>query len=183
MSGDALELAKHRAKLTHGLILKVVEGLDDDSLAWRPLPRAHSLGWTLWHVARTADALWASVPDAASREQLWLGDDLARAWGLEETLMGTNGLGTGVDDDIAATLRPPKMSALVDYARRSFAALDQDIDRLDDDLWCKEHTSTFFDGPATVGRSVMAAIGHDSRHLGEMEYIKGLMGLRGSVTR
>lgn len=183
MSGEALELAKHRAKLTHQLLLKVVDGLDDEQLAWRPMPRAHSLGWTLWHLARTADAFWASVPDTDPKQQLWQREDLARKWGLDEALLGTNGLGTGVDDEVAAKLRPPAAPALMDYARRTFGALDAVIDRMDDPLWCREHTSTFFDGPATVGRSVMASIGHDNRHLGEMEYIKGLMGLRGSVTR
>ena len=35
----------------------------------------------------------------------------------------------------------------------------------------------------TVGELLLSHIyGHDSRHLGEMEYIKGLLGLRGSAT-
>jgi len=183
MSGDAIELARHRAKLTHQQILKVIEGLTDDQLAWRPLPRAHSMGWTLWHLARTADAFQASVPDPETRPQIWQSEDLANRWSLADALMGTNGLGTGVDDDVAATLSPPAKGGLVDYAKKAFGALDAIVDKMDDDLWCKDHNSTFFDGPATVGRSVMAAIGHDSRHLGEMEYVKGLMGLRGTVTR
>lgn len=183
MSGDALELAKHRAKLVHQQILKVVDGLSDEQLAWRPLPRAHSLGWTLWHLARTADTFQASVPDPSPRSQIWEADHLAGRWRLPTVLMGTNGLGTGVDDDAAATLDPPDKGALVDYAKKAFAALDAIVDRLDEPFWCREHTSSFFDGTATIGRSVVAGMAHDSRHLGEMEYIKGLMGLRGSVTR
>ena len=183
MSGDAIELAQHRAKLVHQQVLKAVDGLTDDQLAWRPVPRAHSLGWTLWHLARSSDAFQASVPHPEPKAQLWQAEDLANKWSLAEALMGTNGLGTGVDDDVAATLSPPAKGALLDYAKRAFGALDAILDDLDEALWCKEHRSLFFDGPATVGRSVMAAIGHDSRHLGEMEYIKGLMGLRGTVTR
>jgi hypothetical protein len=183
MTGDALDLAKHRAKLVHQQVLKVVDGLTDDQLAWRPVPRAHSLGWTLWHLARTADAFQASVPDPDTKTQIWQSEDLANKWSLAEALMGTNGLGTGVDDDVAATLRPPAKGGLVDYAKKAFAALDAIVDKMDDALWCREHSSAFFDGPATIGRSMIAAISHDSRHLGEMEYIKGLMGLRGSITR
>lgn len=183
MSGDALELAKHRAKLVHQQILKVVDGLTDDQLAWRPVPRAHSLGWTLWHLARSADALQASVPDPNTKEQIWQRDDLANKWSLAEALMGTNGLGTGVEDEVAATLNPPAKGGLVEYAQEAFGALDAIVDKTDEALWCREHGSTFFDGPATIGRSLIAAISHDSRHLGEMEYIKGLMGLRGTVTR
>lgn len=183
MPGGPLDLIRHRAKLVHEQILKAVDGLDEGQLAWRPLPRAHSMGWTLWHLARAADALQASIPDPGAKQQIWQAEGLATEWKLMDALMGTNGLGTGVDDDVAATLAPPERGALVDYAKMAFAAVDAIVDRLDDDLWCREHNSTFFDGPATVGRSLVAAIGHDSRHLGELEYIKGLMGLRGTVTR
>lgn len=182
-TGDPLDLAKHRAKLVHQQILKVVDGLSDDQLEWRPLPRAHSMGWTLWHLARSADAFQASVPDPETKPQIWQERDLAGKWRLADALMGTNGLGTGVDDDVAATLAPPEKGALLDYARQAFSALDAIVDRMDDALWCKEHMSLFLDGSATVGRSLVAAIGHDSRHLGELEYIKGLMGLRGTATR
>jgi hypothetical protein len=180
MSGDALDLAKHRAKLVHEQILKVVDDLTDDQLAWRPVPRAHSLGWTLWHLARGADTFQASVE---GRPQIWAADELASTWRLPSELMGSNGQGTGVDDEVAATLDPPTKGALVDYAKRTFAALDAIIDRMDDALWSREDTSKFFDEPATIGRRLIAGISHDSRHLGEMEYIKGLMGMRGSVTR
>jgi hypothetical protein len=183
MSGEALELARHRAKLVHEQILKVVDGLGDDQLAWRPAPRAHSLGWTLWHLARTADVFQASVPDPDTKPQIWQTEDLANRWSLSEKLMGTNGLGTGVEDDVAATLAPPPRGALLDYAKKAFGALDAIVDRLDEARWRNEHNGPFFDGPATVGRSVITGISHDSRHLGEMEYITGLMGLRGSVTR
>jgi hypothetical protein len=180
MTGDALDLAKQRAKLVHQQILKVVDGLTDEQLAWRPVPRAHSLGWTLWHLARCADTFQASVE---SRPQIWQADELASKWRLPSGIMGSNGLGTGVDDEVAATLDPPKKGALVDYAKKALGAFDEIVDRMDDALWSREDSSSFFDEPATVGRRLIAGISHDSRHLGEMEYIKGLMGLRGSVTR
>ena len=123
------------------------------------------------------------MPDPDTKTQIWQSEDLANKWSLAEALMGTNGLGTGVEDDVAATLRPPAKGGLVGYAKQAFGALDAIVDKMDDALWCKEHNSTFLDGPATIGRSMIAAISHDSRHLGEMEYIKGLMGLRGTVTR
>ena len=166
--------------MTRTFALKVVDGLSDDQLAWRPAPRAHSMGWTLWHLARCADKFAA---EASGASEIWVRDGLAAKWGLVDALHGSNGVGTGVDDETAATLRPPSKDVLVDYARRSFAALDAVVDGLDADAAAREARTFYFEEPAAVGRALVTSLAHDNRHLGELEYIKGLMGLRGTVTR
>ena len=180
MPADTLELAKQRSKTTRELVLKVVDGLTDEQLAWRPAPRAHSMAWTLWHIARCADKFAAQLGDT---KEIWAREGLAAKWGLAEILFGSNGLGTGVDDEIAATLRPPSKDPLVDYASRSFAALDAVVDRFDANAVAREQTTFFFDEPAAIGRAFITSIAHDNRHLGELEYVKGLLGLRGTATR
>ncbi|MDQ2915117.1 MAG: DinB family protein [Chloroflexota bacterium] len=180
MPADTLDLAKQRSKMTRELVLKVIDGLSDDQLAWRPAPRAHSMGWTLWHIARCADKFAAQAGGAA---ELWVKDGLAARWGLAEVLLGSNGVGTGVDDETAATLRPPSKDMLVDYARRSFAALDAVVDRFDADAVAREQTTFYFDEPASIGRAFVTSIAHENRHLGELEYVKGLLGFSGTATR
>jgi hypothetical protein len=180
MPADTLELAKQRSKMTRELVLKVVDGLSDEQLAWHPAPRAHSMAWTLWHVARCADKFAAQV---GSTKEIWTKEALAAKWGLAEILFGSNGLGTGVDDEIAATLRPPSKDQLVDYARRSFAALDAVVDRFDAEAVAREQMTFYFDEPAAIGRAFVTSIAHENRHLGELEYVKGLLGLRGTATR
>jgi len=180
MPADTLELAKQRSKMTRELVLKVVDGLSDEQLAWRPAPRAHSMAWTLWHLARCADKFAAQV---GNTPEIWLREGLAAKWGLAEILFGSNGLGTGVDDEIAATLRPPAKDPLVDYARRSFAALDAVVDRFDGEAVAREQTTFYFDEPAAIGRAFVTSIAHENRHLGELDYVKGLLGFRGSATR
>jgi hypothetical protein len=180
MTADTLDLAKQRSKMTRELVLKVIDGLTDDQLAWRPAPRAHSMGWTLWHIARCADKFAAQ---AGGGREMWISEGLATKWGLAEVLLGSNGVGTGVDDETAATLRPPTKDLLVDYARRSFAALDVIVDRFDANTVAREATTFYFDEPATIGRAFVTSIAHENRHLGELEYVKGLLGLRGTATR
>jgi hypothetical protein len=180
MTADTLDLAKQRSKMTRELVLKVIDGLTDDQLAWRPAPRAHSMGWTLWHIARCADKFAAQAGGGA---EMWISEGLATKWGLAEVLLGSNGVGTGVDDETAATLRPPTKDLLVDYARRSFAALDVIVDRFDANTVAREATTFYFDEPATIGRAFVTSIAHENRHLGELEYVKGLLGLRGTATR
>ena len=118
-----------------------------------------------------------------SSDLIWAREGLAAKWGLAEILFGSNGLGTGVDDEIAATLRPPSKDPLVDYARRSFAALDAVVDRFDAEAVAREQTTFYFDEPAAIGRAFVTSIAHENRHLGELEYVKGLLGLRGTATR
>jgi uncharacterized damage-inducible protein DinB len=180
MAADTLDLAKQRSKMTRELVLKVVDGLSDDQLAWRPAPRAHSMGWTLWHVARCADKFAAQAGGTA---EIWVREGLDTKWGLADILLGSNGVGTGVDDETAATLRPPSKDLLLDYARRSFAALDAVVTRFDADAVAREQTTFFFDEPAAIGRAFVTSIAHDNRHLGELEYVKGLLGFRGTATR
>jgi uncharacterized damage-inducible protein DinB len=180
MPTDTLDLAKQRSKFTRELILKVVDGLSDEQLAWRPAPRAHSMGWTLWHIARCADKF---AGEAGGTTEIWVGEGLATKWSLADVLLGSNGVGTGVDDETAATLRPPSKERLVDYARRSFAALDAVVERLDAEAVARERTTFFFDDPAAIGLALVTSIAHDNRHLGELEYVKGLLGLRGTATR
>jgi uncharacterized damage-inducible protein DinB len=179
----ALELAKQRAHLAHEQILKVVDGLTDEQLAWQPSRRAHSLAWTLWHIARCADKFASEAAPNGRRAEIWETEGLARRWGLEAALHGANGVGTGIDDALVASLRPPDRESLFSYARRAFAAVDDLVDRLDDAALAREHVSFFTEGTATVGRALFTSITHDNRHLGELEYIKGLLGLRGSATR
>ena len=75
------------------------------------------------------------------------------------------------------------MDLLLDYARRSFRALDAVVDRFDAEAVARERITFFFDDPAAIGRAFVTSIAHDNRHLGELEYVKGLLGLRGTATR
>lgn len=184
MSADPIDLVVQRSKLLRQFVLKLVDGLTDEQMSFRPAPTAHSIGWTLWHIARCADRFNADIPSADGRTQkeIWGREGLTKKWGLTEALLGTNGMGTGVDDAVAATLQPPAKDALLDYTTRAFAALDETVGTIDAQRWQTEHTSIFASTPVPVGRSLISSISHDSRHLGEMEFVKGLLGLRGSVT-
>jgi uncharacterized damage-inducible protein DinB len=177
----SLDLAKQRAKRAHEFILKVVDGLSDDQLGRQPSPHAHPMAWTLWHIARCADQL--AVELSGTRREIWLADDLARKWGVDAKMLGSNGAGTGIDDETAAKVRPPTKDQLLDYSRRAFAAADDAVAQLEESDMDREIDSAWLERRTTIGDSLFTALTHDNRHLGELEYAKGLLGLRGSVTR
>ncbi len=183
----SLELLVTASRLARARVLKVVDDLETDQLASRPSPTAHSLGWTLWHLARCADKYRSELPawpGNDDRTQIWERERLAERWGIAADLLGGLEVGTvDVDDATAARLLLPPRAALLDYARRAFAGLDAAVGLIDDDRLATEFTSLAADGRTTVGQWFVGAIAHDNRHLGEMEYAKGLLGLRGTVTR
>ena len=70
----------------------------------------------------------------------------------------------------------------MEYVTQVFAACDEAADSLDEATLNDVRASTFFGRDEIVGEVLLGAITHSNRHLGEMEYIKGLLGLKGTST-
>ena len=172
-----------RAKLTHQLTIDLAGGLSEDQLAWQPRPGAPAINWHLWHIARFADIVQATVAPVVGLpgEQIWERDGLHGAWGMPavETL-GWNSTGMGMADDATADL-PLPAHGLREYARRSFDAANAVCDALDGATFDAQLTD-YFDKPRFAGDVLLGHVAHASRHLGSMEALKGAMGLTGSVS-
>lgn len=170
----ALDLVRAKSSQARARILAIVSDLTDDQLAWRPTQRAHSIGFTLWHTARANDNVQA---DLTGHPLEWDAGGYAARWGHPE-----RGTGTGWDDERAAALALPRCEELFLYVRRVFDAADAATGALDDPALSRTVRSRFMGADSSIAEIVGSAIGHDNRHLGEIEYIKGLLGLRGTAT-
>ena len=169
-----LELVHAKSKQARARILAVVAELSDEQLAWRPAARAHSIGFTIWHTARADDNVQA---DLTGSDLEWVTGAYAKRWEHPE-----RGVGTGWDDERAAALPLPPKNELLAYVRRVFERVDAALGTIDDAAFSRVIESRFMEGDSTLGEVVMACMSHDNRHLGEIEYIKGLLGLRGTAT-
>ena len=174
VDGTTVAWVRAKAKQTRERALALVSELDDAQLGWRPSPGAHSMAWTLWHMARADDNFQAGVME---RPLVWAEGDFAARWGYPE-----RGAGTGMDDADAASLPQPSKSDLLAYVRRAFEAADEAVDLIDEARSPDVHHSPFMGGRSTYGETLVVSVTHDNRHLGELEYIKGLLGMRGSAT-
>ena len=169
-------LLSAKSAQTRARLLAVVRELSAEQLAWRPAPKAHSIGFTFWHIARADDNVFADLTGAAALE--WQRGGYAARWGHPE-----RGAGTGWEDERAASLPMPPKDELVGYARTVFESLDAAIAPLDPDAMVRPVARSRFMGTdTTVGEIVLVCMTHENRHLGELEYIKGLLGLRGTAT-
>src|SRR4051794_28745539 len=86
-----------------------VDGLTPDQLAERPSPRANSIGWLVWHLARVQDDHLAEVAD---REQVWTADGWQERFGLP---FDPDDTGYGHTSDQVAQVRGLEAEALVGY--------------------------------------------------------------------
>ena len=78
-------------RMTHTRILALAEKLTDEQLHWRPTQDGLSIAFHVWHLARWADHIQATLPGMTSElgrrlapgVQIWEAEGLATQWGFE----------------------------------------------------------------------------------------------------
>ena len=189
MSAHALYDTLYHFKDIHKVVLNFAEELNDAQLNWKPPGYSTSIGFHLWHLARESDYLKAAIlkyyPNldlgVADEGEIWAQEHLAERWGFP--LEAHETVGTGLSDEVAASLPIPKKDELLAYLRRSYEVLENFIETFDarypnfdglDDERSKQVQN--------VRLNLLVFLTHDCRHLGMMECLKGLQTGFGSAT-
>ncbi|MCW2770464.1 MAG: hypothetical protein JWR27_1897 [Aeromicrobium sp.] len=148
-------------------VVAVVDGLSPQDLSSRVTPDANPIGWLVWHLLRVQDD---HVADAAGTEQVWTSQGWDSRFGLPYAPTAT-GYGQTADEVGALTTTAELLDA---YARAVAAATrtyvdgltDADLDRVVDERW---------DPAVTLGVRLVSIIEDDIKHLGQAEYVRGLL--------
>lgn len=156
-------------------VRRAVEGLDAAGLGWRPDPDANSIAWLVWHATRVHDD---HVADIAGRDQAWIADGWADRFDLPFDPADT---GFGHSSEQVGAVRPDGPGILVGYhdavAERTFdylATIDAaELDRVVDDNW---------DPPVTAGVRLVSVINDQTKHLGQADYVRGMLERRRSAS-
>jgi hypothetical protein len=146
-----------------------VEGLDVDRLTTPPARGANPIAWLVWHLARVQDDHVADLLDA---EQIWVGGDWARRFGLDPGPWNT---GYGHTPDDVAKVRPESPDVLLEYLdavdARTRTMLEgltpADLDRIVDRRW---------DPPVTLGVRLVSIADDSLQHAGQAAYVRGVLG-------
>jgi hypothetical protein len=158
-----------------------VEELSDEQLR-RPVgPIGHAIAFEVWHLARWADHLQTHLPSMnadlgrflGKRQEVRATEGLATKWGFSSSRLGYDETGMLMGDDAAAALSFPAKDVVLDYARRAFAAADEAVGALDEQLLTgpnepelQQQSITNSVESFTVADAVLSHVAHDNRHLG-----------------
>ncbi len=152
-------------------VQQVVEGLDEDALAFRPDPEANPVGWLVWHLTRVQDDHVAVV---AGGEQIWTAGGWVERFRLPFDV-GAIGYGQSSEEvgrvrasaDMLAGYQDAVHRSTVDY----LATLrDEDYARVVDDRW---------DPPVTLAVRLVSVLNDTTQHAGQAAYVRGLIDRRG----
>ncbi len=152
-------------------VVAVLDGLGPADLSWQPAPGANPVGWLVWHLSRQQDAQLAAV---AGREQVWTAQGWGERFGLPYGPRAS-GYGQGEEEVRAFAVQDPALlsgyaKAVHGLTRELVEGLQaEDLDRVVDESW---------DPPVTVAVRVYSVLEDAAKHLGQAEYVRGLLGRR-----
>lgn len=169
---DVSELLNDALDRVHNQVPAVVDGLDEDALAWRPDDGANSIAWLLWHLTRIEDD---HVADVAGEEQAWT----ANGWYDRFALPfppAEHGYGHGAEEVGQVRVSAELLAGYsADVAARTSAYVGSlgpsDLDRVVDTRW---------DPPVTLGVRLVSVLGDVHAHIGQAAYVRGLWERRSS---
>lgn len=172
---DTLNFIRGQMTAMHSLYDKVVADLTDAQLHHQAAPGAPPMAFSLWHYVRTEDNIIRFV--VQHRPTVWIEGGWPERLGLDPRSQGT-----GMTDEQAASLRINSLPDWRRYMAGVWAATDEYLAGLSGDGIEQQRVTI-----KPVGEmSLLNALGgmvltHGYRHLGEIEYARGLVGLKGAT--
>jgi hypothetical protein len=169
-------------KFWHSYPRMLVEDLTPEQLRWQPDSHDTSILFALWHTYRAEDDLVHGLvmhTPSVFTTQGW-------AARLRVGTTGKTPFGNGLSREEIAAI-DLRVEHVLDYAAAVGDRVAENLASLSDAEALTEVRLPFFDG-VYEGMGAMSrletvaffAIGHTSEHLGEVQMLRGLMGLKGA---
>lgn len=157
----------------HGSFSSAVKGLTDAQLHFRPMGAGNSIAFTFWHYVRTEDIMIQVF--LQNKKPIWNTEGWDQKFGMDPRSQGT-----GMTAEQAAAVRINDLGEFLNYAEKVFQAGETFLESLPE-----ESLDEVKEYPVIGKRSVRQVIGglvmqHGAGHLGEIWYVKGLQGMKGS---
>jgi hypothetical protein len=180
MAANAL-LAKN-ITFWHWFPEMLVQGLTPEQLRWQPEGHDTSILFAIWHTYRACDELVHGV--VMRRPSVFASQGWVSRLPVEK--IGASPFGNGASREEIGAIDVPA-GEVIAYAKAVGESINGYLASISDEEAAEELALPFFTGVyPEVDRMSRAeaiaffAIGHNSEHLGEVQFIKGLLGLKGA---
>ena len=150
-------------------MVRSVEGLSTEEMAWMPTPECSSIGFLLWHYGRTLDR-WVhsrllGVP------QLW-----EQGWSvrLGQGATDPNDTGYGYGPDRLAAFQTPDTALLLEYARAALKSARTYLESRSDADFDESSVVNPRGGTMTLGNMCQQLLWEFNQHGGQIAYLRGM---------
>jgi hypothetical protein len=178
-AGDAI---RKNLEFWHWYPRMLCEGLSEEQLHWQPPGHPNHIMYILWHAYRSEDDLVHRL--LVGKASVFQREGWAGRLHVEAT--GRSPFGNGMDREQIAALRLP-LDAVLNYAEAVRSAIQEYADGLTVAQSQEMVPLPFFANVYPMLREATRmevltffCVGHTAEHLGEVQYVKGLMGMQGA---
>ncbi len=149
---------------------RVLEGLSEAELNWRPTLQSNTIGWLVWHMARVEDN-WLNI-QLQHRASLWERANWAAKTGIE-----TPGNGWGQSAEEIRAMPEMNVPALMAYYKTVRAETTEYFKTMQEqDLKSiVKHPSGDPSMDWTYDRVLGHVLAEEGQHLGQISYLRGMM--------
>ena len=158
------------------------QGLTKEQLHWQPHDHPNHITFALWHAYRSEDEIIHGL--LIGQPSVFVRDGWAERLPVADP--GNPPFGTGLDRQQIAAIRLD-FDTLMAYAETVGRAVQAYADSLTEEEASIQIPLPFFaqtypmlDAVSRLEALTFFSIGHTAEHLGEVQYVKGLMGLQGA---
>ena len=160
----------------------ICDGLSDEQLHWQPEAHPNHIMFAMWHAYRSEDEIIHGL--LMQKPSVFASQGWADRLPVAEP--GDPPFGTGLNRKQIAAIRL-RLDDLLDYSTAVAGAIQSYAGSLSEKEGAQQVPLPFFEPVYPMLDSMSRAevltffcIGHVAEHLGEVQYIKGLMGLKGA---
>ena len=149
-------------------LLRSLEGLSAEELAWQPNSQCNSIGFLVWHYARVLDG-WIQSR-VRGKPQLW-----EQGWAEKfDRPTGPRDVGFGLTAEEATAFSVPSPEVLVEYAAAAHGEVTKFLDGLDDDALINTKIRNSFGGEISLATLFQQLIWELNQHGGQIAYLRGI---------
>ena len=170
---STIDYFRSAVKEMHKNYFEAVKDLTDEQLHFRPLDKGNHIAFILWHFVRTGDLVLNFL--LQKKTPVWNEEEWDKKLGMDPQAQGT-----GMTDEQAAAVRIQDMSEFLKYMENAFKSVEAFLDGVKDEDLDQVHELPVL-GKRSMYQLIEGTIlQHGASHMGEIYYLKGLQGLKGS---